>query len=57
MKSLTVTTANSGDFNITVVKTTHYQLSGLRIDFKISDISIFKRFELNRYSIAKKMRD
>jgi hypothetical protein len=32
--------ADSGDFNISVVKTTHYHLSGLSIDFKISDISI-----------------
>jgi hypothetical protein len=40
MKLLTMTIADSGDFSITVVKTTHYQLSGLSIDFKISDNSI-----------------
>jgi hypothetical protein len=40
MKLLTVTIADSGDFIITVVKTTPYHFSGLSIDFKISDISI-----------------
>jgi hypothetical protein len=40
MKLLSGTIADSGDFNIAVVKTTHHHLSGLSIDFKISDISI-----------------
>jgi hypothetical protein len=31
--------ADSRDFNIAIEKTTHYHLSGLRIDFKIGDIS------------------
>jgi hypothetical protein len=40
MELLTVMIADSEDFSITLVKTTHYPLSGLIIDFKISDISI-----------------
>ena len=37
----TVTIARLRDFNITVIKTTHYHLSGPRIAFNISDISIY----------------
>jgi hypothetical protein len=39
MKLPTVTIADFGDFNKAIVKTTHYQLSGLRNDVKISDIT------------------
>jgi hypothetical protein len=40
MKLMTVMITNARDFNITIVKATHYHLSGVSIDFKISDISI-----------------
>jgi hypothetical protein len=36
-----VTISESRDFYVTVLRTTHYHISGLRIDFKISSISIY----------------
>jgi hypothetical protein len=37
MKILTVTIADSGDFNISVVKTTHYYVSGYFIAKEMRD--------------------